>query len=100
MSRLFVVPSSLVLFVLVFSLCSVDSNVDLWLKWTLKRVIRSNYSDMVAEQCGFVARKVCHAEVAEDEQKVEEPSAGVLVEQNLVADGFEKAVGCRRATGL
>ena len=40
---------------------------------------------MVAEQCGFVARK--------------ELSAGMLVEQNLVADGFEKAVGCRRAMG-
>ena len=53
---------------------------------------------MVAEQCVFVVRKVCHAEVAEYEQNVGEPSAGVLVdEQNLVADGFEKAVGCRRA---
>ena len=65
----------------------------------MKRVIRSNYSHMVAEQCGFAARKVGHAEVAENEQKVKEPSAGMLVEQNLVADGFEKAVGCRRAMG-
>ena len=65
-------------------------------RWTSKRVIRSNYSHMVAEQCGFFARKVCHAEVAENEQKVEEPSAGMLVEQSLVAGGFERAVGCRR----
>ena len=51
---------------------------------------------MVAER-GFVARKVCHAEVAEYVQKVGEPSLGALVdERNLVTDAFEKAVGSRR----
>ena len=89
-SCLFVVLSSLVVFVLVFSLCSIDSNVDLWLKWTLKRVIRSKYSVMVAEQRGFVARK--------REQEVGKPSTGASInEQRLETDGLEKAVGCQRA---
>ena len=89
-SCLFVVPFSLVVFVLVFSLCSRDSNVDLWLKWTLKRVIRSNYSVMVAEQRGFLARK--------REEEVGKPSAGASIKvQRLETDGLEKAVGCQRA---
>ena len=55
---------------------------------------------MVADQRGFVVRKVCYAEVAEYVQEVGEPSQGALVdEQNLVTDEFEKAVGCRRALG-
>ena len=55
---------------------------------------------MVAEQRGFVARKVRHAEVAENVRKVGEPSLGVLVDdRNLVTDGLKKAVGSRRAEG-
>ena len=48
---------------------------------------------MVAEQCGFVARK--------REQEVGKSSAGVSInEQRWETDGLEKAVGCQRAMEL
>ena len=92
---LLVVHSSLVEFVLVFSMCFIHSNVDRWLKIADSE---EESSHQIVPHRNFVTRKVCHAEVAEYEQKVGELSAGVLVdEQNLVPDGFEKAVGFRRA---
>ena len=90
-SCLLVVHLSLEEFILVFSMCFIHSNVDRWLKfWAL-----SNCSVMVAER-GFVARKVCHAEVAEYVQKV---GGAFIDQQNLLTDGLEKVVGSRRALG-